>query len=181
MTALPKFLTEDPVEPLTTSRSAYADEDEQTLAEQQLGREEREKRRLARKPDISHLKPGVAEVNGELLPLFDVGSKIVVERRSGPLKNQPWLDTRVYRVRMIDDDTGVIGAWDEEWPHGTHNCFLSFKDGLHDIRLAPKVGNPFVSRKERPKPEQDPDAPKRKRGRPLGSKNRPKPTPGDAQ
>ena len=159
-----------------TARSTY-DEDAEALAEQQLGREERERRRLARKPDISHLKPGVAEVGGELIPLFDVGSRIVVERTAGLLRSRPWLDTRVYIVRMIDDDKGIVGAWDEEWPHGTHNCFLSFKDGFHDIRLAPKAGNPFVPRKERPKATEaaDPTAPKRKRGRPKGSKNRPKP------
>lgn len=134
--------------------------------------EQREAKRLARKPYIDHLDDGVADVNGERVPLFNVGDRIVVERRISFLTNHPWLDTRVYVVKIIDDETGAVHCTDEEMQH--YAC-VSFKSEHQRIKLAPKKGPIFARKKkeEKPKLVAD-DGTAKKRGRPKGSKNRSK-------
>lgn len=163
------FVNDDPL--------AGADEDE---AGSTLSPAERESKRLERKPSIDHLPDGttyVAEVG--TLALFQEGDNIVVERRSSLLQGNPWLDTRVYRVRAIDDETGVVSCVDEEFPH---RAFIGMGDPLTIIKLCPKKGDPFkVPRVKTPAlnsvspgPAPAAGAKKRGRGRPPGSKNRPK-------
>ncbi len=107
-----------------------------------LNLEARLARRLARKPDVSRLQKAVS-VEGE--PLFDKGSRVVVERRIVFLPSHPWLDTCVYTVQHVDLLRGIVTALDEE--HG-HRCFLSYKDGHHDWYLAGK-GNPLAKKRRR--------------------------------
>lgn len=143
--------------------------------------EVREQRRLSRKPSIDHLKDGVTHsmVDG-FIPLFDVGDRIVVERHSLLLPGNPWLDTRVYIVKDIDDEKGLAHCWDEELQH--YACMTFVQPDVQRIKLAPKKGNPFRAPKGRAdgKPlqnsslSQGESAPKKGRGRPKGSKNRPK-------
>lgn len=157
-----------------------------------LSPEQADERRLARRPNIEHLQDGVARLtDGRVIALFDVGDRIVVDRMLlwDPKK---WLDTRVYEVREIDDDTGLIRAWDVV---AEHNSFLSFTHPTSTVKLAPARGNPFRAppgwqRAQNIHPVEDKetiqtDAPiipvstveqpvKRGRGRPKGSKNRPK-------
>ena len=104
--------------------------------------EERARRRLARKPDVSRLQKAVSK-DGE--PLFDKGTRVVVERRICFLPNHPWLDTCVYTVQHTDLATGIVTCLDEE--HG-HKSVLSYKDGHHDWYLAGK-GNPLAKRRRR--------------------------------
>lgn len=134
--------------------------------------EQREQRRLSKKPKIDHLPDGVALLDdGSVLPLFDVGDRIIAERHISFLAGHPWLDTRVYKVTSIDDETGAVHCTDEELHH--YAC-VGFKHPFTRIKLAPLKGNPFRAPKpERPKQELKPGEQK-KRGRPKGSKNRPK-------
>lgn len=168
---------------MQTDHAVDGDEAE-TISNELLTQNERERRRLERKPSIDHLKPGTAIVDGEVLPLFNVGDRIVVERSISFRLDHPWLDTRVYKVISIDDDSGVVRCFDDEL---MHNAYVGFKDPHSIVKLYPAKGNPLVGKKRRSlgkiekmiRAQQVADgdaveAPKRKRGRPAGVKNKPK-------
>ena len=112
------------------------------------------------------------------MPLFSVGDRVVVDRRTNLLPGDPWLETIVGRVRSIDDESGAVSILDEEGDPRHPPCrWFSLRDELTDFRFAPARGNPFnvpaVPKREAPATPVDPSQPKRK-GRPKGSKNRPK-------
>jgi hypothetical protein len=72
----------------------------------------------AQMPDIDHLQDGTVKLaDGSILPLFDVGDKIVVQRHSQILKSMPWIDTRTYTVRFIDDAQNLVHCIDDELIH----------------------------------------------------------------
>lgn len=150
-----------------------AGEEKEAYESYVLSPEQREQRRLSKKPRIDHLRDGTATLaDGTVIPLFDVGDRVVAERHSSFLSGGPWLDTRTYVVRSIDDDTGVVHCTDEETQH--HAC-IGFKHPHTRIKLAPRRGDPFrVPRAEKTERAQDAAGEKKKRGRPRGSKNRPK-------
>jgi len=154
--------------------------DDDDMEHATLSPEKQEQRRLGRRPDISGLSPAVVKDpgTGDMVPLFDVGDRIIVERFTDLLDGCPWLDTRLLHVINIDDDTGVVHCLDPEFNHHT---FVGFKHPLQNFRLPARHGNPFrapaVTREvttvevggNQPEPGK-----KRGRGRPKGSKNRPK-------
>lgn len=152
--------------------SGEADEREGEDPDSSLTPEQREQKRLSKKPKIDHLQDGVALLDdGTVLPLFDAGDRIIAERHISFLKGTPWLDTRVYLVRSIDDEKGAVHCFDEEFSH--YAC-IGFKHPYTRIKLCPKKGNPFrVPKEEKPKVELPPGE-KKRRGRPKGSKNRPR-------
>jgi hypothetical protein len=156
---------------VTDEPTDKVEDEEFDIEDGSLTPEQREARRLARKPYIDHLQDGVAEADGERVPLFDVGDRIVVERRISFLTGHPWLDTRVYVVKVIDDETGAIHCTDEEMQH--YAC-VSFKSEFQRVKLAPKKGPIFARKKKEEKPKEEPTGEPKKRGRPKGSKNRPK-------
>lgn len=139
----------------------------------------------ARKPDISRLHPAVEEVDGELLPLFAVGDRIVIERHAHSLPGSPWLDTQTYVVQDIDDETGVLRLWNTGQNQFAMGNFITGPARGDDYRLAGDRRNPIGKRK-RGRPRKNPVEPvapvvdgtplpvKRGRGRPKGVKNRPK-------
>lgn len=138
---------------------------------------EAEVHRLAKRPSIGHLPSGTAESNdgggGGRRALFGPGDRIVVERCSSFILGA-WLDTRVLLVEDVNGTTGVVRCRDQELDQLT---YVSFTSPLHDVRLCPAKGDPFRA----PRPEQAttpalpaPEGEKRRRGRPKGSKNRPK-------
>lgn len=148
-----------------------------------LSKEQREQRRLARRPSIDHLADAVGTLpNGDKIALFDVGDRIVVERNLLWSLNT-WLDTRVYLVREIDDETGVVKCTDEEMQH---HATVGFKHPGQLFKLCPSKGNPFTQGAVRAAQKAakeaasatpgDPSKPeeKRRRGRPKGAKNRPR-------
>lgn len=136
--------------------------------------------RNARKPDISHLKPALVVVDGAPLPLFNIGDKIVIERYASVLAARPWLDTLTYTVESIDDETGVVGLWNEDLKqHALGNYITGPKKGdVYCLAIAKET----IGKKKRGRPRVRPLPPegepkpvrKGKRGRPPGSKNRPK-------
>lgn len=142
-----------------------------------LAPEVREQRRLSRKPIIDHLKPGTVVSEGETYPIFNIGDRVVVERRSSLLPGSPWLDTQIFTIESIDDDSGVVRGRSEEL---LRSGFFSFKDALTIVKLAPARGNPFkaanIAREEKKAEKKAALKPgeKVRRGRPKGSKNRSK-------
>lgn len=131
------------------------------------------------KPDISALEDAL-EVNDDgtvkFIPI--VGGKVVIERC---VEDGGWLDTNLYTVREIDEETGALRLIRDEFGH---NAMSNYMEGIlrgYVFKLPPKKG-PIIARKVRAgkktKPTMtvpvDPSAPKKGRGRPKGSKNRPK-------
>ena len=132
---------------------------------------------VANKPDISRLPD--AFLNGR--PAFTEGDKIVIERHVSFLDAHPYLDTKTYKVRRINTDTGHLWLWDEQLQQSASD---NYKQGLvsgcrtykvamgHNISTKKKRGRPRKNPIEAtPEVAAAPAAPK-KRGRPPGSKNR---------
>ena len=158
-----------------TQASGSLGKTEDILGEAALSREQRMARWQSRRPFTEHLLRGTTTLeDGSVLPLFDVGDRVVLDTRTRLLKGDPWLETVVGKVRSIDDDTGLVSLFDEESdPRSPMIRWGSFREELQSFFLAPTKGNPFevpAVPKERPAPIEG----KRSRGRPKGSKNRPK-------
>lgn len=147
--------------------------EDEPIEDGSLTPEQREQKRLARKPNIDHLQDGtIITKDGDVVPLFDVGDRIVVERLASCLIGLPWLDTRVYLVQRINDDTGQVDCIDPEFHH--YAC-VGFKSPYQKFKLCPAKGNPFTVPKKITAPKQElAPGEKKRRGRPKGSKNRPK-------
>jgi hypothetical protein len=159
---------EKPISPEAGAREGEEGDDASTFG---LSPEQREQKRLARKPRIDHLRDGTTIHDAEVIPLFDVGDRIVAERHISFLAGHPWLDTWVYVVRSIDDAKGEVHCTDEEMRH--YAC-VGFKHPFTRIKLAPAKGDPFrVPKREKVQAPLQPGE-KKRRGRPKGSKNRPK-------
>ena len=129
------------------------------------------------KPDISRL-PDALE-RGK--PVFKAGDKIVIERYASVLEGRPYLDTRTYRVLELDEGTGTMKLYDESlcqfardnFRHGTaHGYVYKLAMGVV-VATKKKRGRPRKAPVEAPTVAAPPEK-KRGRGRPPGSKNRPK-------
>lgn len=138
--------------------------------------------RAARRPDISWLENAVVTVDGAVVPLFNVGDRIVIERYCHSLSGSPWLDTQTYVVVSIDDDSGDVRLWNPDLKQHAASNFMTAIARGDVMKLAPTKGN--IGKKKRGRPRkhplgspaaaQPPAGEKRGRGRPKGSKNRPK-------
>lgn len=133
------------------------------------------------KPDISRLPDAIA--GGKLL--LKPGERIVIERRVPFLDGCPYLDTRTYVIKSIDEATGVLRLWDESFQQWAMDNYAKgpsygqvYKMALgRSVTTKKKRGRPRKNPVEAPKPvELGPDGKpvKKKRGRPKGSKNRPR-------
>lgn len=140
-------------------------------------------KRLAMKPNIDYLEEAItiAEVDGVemLVPLFNVGDRIIIERYASTLPGNPWLDTQTYRVEAIDDETGNLKLWNVEvsqWAFG--NFITGPANG--DVYKLPEDCIQIIGKKSRGRPTKNKkrniqgEPGKKKRGRPKGSKNKPK-------
>lgn len=132
------------------------------------------------KPDISAL-PDALAADGR--PLFRVGDKIIIEQYAIILEANPYLHTRTYKVDAINPKTGDLRLWDDtlcQW-------------GMDNYLVGPRYGQVYklaagnsVGKRKRGRPRKNPVAPvveaapsdqpveKKRRGRPKGSKNRPR-------
>lgn len=158
----------------------------------------------ARRPPTSHLASGIIFPPGRSgpVPVFDIGSRLVVEQRSSFLDARPdpldlehgsmrapWVRTVVGTVTDIDDDACVFYIQDESsdprWPRV--NAFSFDPKRGTDVFMAPPHGDPFdasaIIAAQRAAQRAAKDAAdqalraagkKRGRGRPPGAKNRPK-------
>jgi hypothetical protein len=111
--------------------------------------EERERQRLARRPNVDHLDTATSGTKFAKVALFDVGQRIVVERMTtlmgaGELR---WLDTKVYHVKSLDRETGAVKATDEDTDHWSNLNFISDKQVFRIAPPWPK--NPFVDKRRR--------------------------------
>lgn len=133
------------------------------------------------KPDISRLPDAI--VGGKLV--LKPGERIVIERRVPFLDGCPYLDTRTYVLKSVDEVTGVIRLWDEAFQQWGMDNYIKgptygqvYKAATgRTVTTKKKRGRPRKNPVEEPKPVQlGPDGKpvKKKRGRPPGSKNRPK-------
>ena len=162
--------------------------DDGSIQDLGLSPEQAEAKRLARKPDTSHLEPALHQdpVLGPV-PLFNVGDRIVVERHTSLLRGRPWLDTRVLTVLSIDDVTGYVRCRD---PEAQQACLIGFLSDTTKVFLCAPAGDPFsnTAKKAAKRAQEsaarnagagetvattDADG-KKRRGRPKGSKNRPR-------
>lgn len=172
------------------------------MADNLMSDEARYARWQGRRPPVSHLQPAVVWPPGETeaVPLFDVGSRVVVEMRTrlfSPAPDPtdperavryPWLRTKVIRVDRIDDETGKCQGINEDHGMATRREYFRYNDPeCCAVFLAPPVGtDPFdvsailAERREQERKKAQlaaglPGAPKKRgRGRPKGSLNRPK-------
>lgn len=165
----------------TITNSVTSADDTKLTGDEGLTREQRMARWLSKRPPIDHLKDGcVALPDGTVLPLFNVGDRIVVDVRTHHLQDHPWLETIVGRVTAIDDDTGHVKLVDDDSdPRCPKTRYVTFKGTLQTFKLAPAKGDPFVVTSPTRSPEKTPRLdkdgnPKKGRGRPRGSKNKPK-------
>jgi hypothetical protein len=184
-TIIPSPMAPDPAVLAASIPDLVDASDRAAILDAGLSPVEAELRRLAKKPNLDHLEPATVTdpESGVVLPLFEVGSRIIVERHTDLLSGRPWLDTRPYEVLAIDDELMQIHAFDEEL---RHHAFLGYSTDLYRVFFHPKKGtwqptatNVAIAAKARKQKAEgvvtnntsDPSAPK-KRGRPKGSKNR---------
>jgi hypothetical protein len=161
--------------PVTLIPKSLVEEEERITVDDTLSQEQRFQRWQSKRPPIDHLIDAIAATSEGLVPLFDIGDRIVVDCRTDLLQGTPWLETIVGKVRTIDDETGLVTINDEDSDYKLPKVrYVSFKRALYTFRLAPTKGNPFEPPAP-PKPEKPQRMPGQKgRGRPRGSKNRPK-------
>jgi hypothetical protein len=149
-----------------------------------------EAKRLARRIDISGYEDAFYEdAHGSLVPKFEVGDRILLERNYSSRTGGGWYVTAAIIVKKLDYITGDLTLWNDErgqwdlsnWITGTR---------LHGVvyKLPASYGNPFKKRargrpsKVRTESEVTvtpvsspvPEDGKPRRGRPKGSKNRTK-------
>lgn len=150
--------------------------------------EETVESREARKPNIDHLEDALTTLDdGTLVPLFGVGDKIVIERRATILPGSPWLDTATYTVTDIDDVSGDLKLVSDGYGHSAMSNFVKGTAAGYRFKIpsGSSIGKKRRGVKGRGRrkvaapapvssPTPDTTLEKRGRGRPKGSKNRPK-------
>lgn len=81
-------------------------------------------------PDIAHLEDAVVRLDdGTPVFILEVGDEVLIERWLGPpdLPTRTWLDTRLYTVQCINQESGRIELYDE----GLHQqAMTNFLTGL---------------------------------------------------
>lgn len=164
----PKF---EPMFPTEVDLDAVSDRVTNDMVEKLAGQSR------GNKPDISGLPDALREGR----PLFRVGDRIVIEQYCTVLDTNPYLHTRTYKVEAINPTTGDLKLWDESVNHWAMDNYVT----------GPKYGQVYkfaagatVGKRKRGRPRKNPiapvvpketaDAAPKKRGRPKGSKNRPK-------
>jgi hypothetical protein len=157
-----------------------------------LANEAKEKARLAQKPIIDLLEDAI-ELDEDGVPVFTIppGERVIIERVASVLPGKQWLDTKVYTVETIDGVTGNLMLWDDAGKcHAMSNYLTAPKVGYR-FKVPPAKGGLQIQGRKRGRPrkvvplgQEKPAAPvqldengqpvKKKRGRPPGTKNRPK-------
>ena len=157
-----------------------------------LANEAKEKARLAQKPILDALEDAI-ELDEDGTPVFTIppGERVIIERVASILPGSPWLDTKSYTVETIDGVTGNLVLWDDAGKcHAMSNYLTAPKKG-YKFKVPPAKGGIQLQGRKRGRPrkvvplgQEKPAEPiqldengqpiKKKRGRPPGTKNRPK-------
>jgi hypothetical protein len=145
--------------------------------------------RKKNKPLIDHLPDAVEQDElGMPVLLAKPGDKLVIERTASMLIGRPWLDTKTYTIESIDTASGNVNLWDDDLGRFAATNYI---EGLKvGYRFKLPAGRTGIGRRQRGRPRKNPTgAPeankkielgpdglpiKKRRGRPAGSKNRPK-------
>lgn len=147
-------------------------------------------KKAASRPMIDHLPDAVTkDEHGLPLLLAKPGEKIIVERYATVLKGKPWLDTKTYVIESIDVVSGRLGLWDDDLQRSAGTNFIEGLKVGYRFKL-PTHKNMQIGKRKRGRPKKNPtDAPTnvkpvvlgpdgnpmpKRRGRPAGSKNRPR-------
>lgn len=102
-----------------------------------MHRDAREAERLLKKPCIDHL-PDAVVAGAFTVP---VGGKLVIERVASILPNQPWLDTRCYRVKSVDPEVGTLALLDDETGACAMSNFIAGQKFGYVFKAAPSKGS----------------------------------------
>jgi len=111
--------------------------------------DERERQRVARRPNVDHLDLATSGAKFARVALFDVGQRVVVERMSTLMGGNElrWLDTKVYHVKSLDREIGAVKATEEDTDHWSNLNFMSEKQVFRIAPPWPK--NPFVDKRRK--------------------------------
>jgi hypothetical protein len=157
-----------------------------------LANEAKEKSRLAQKPIIDHLEDAI-ELDEDGIPVFTIppGERVIIERFVSVLPTSPWLDTKTYTVETIDGVTGNIVLWDDAGKCYAMSNYLTAPKKGYRFKVPPAKGGLTIGGRKRGRPrkvvpvgqekpvvevvlDENGQPVKKKRGRPAGTKNRPK-------
>jgi len=148
------------------------------------------------KPNIDNLPDAFENVDGNWIPLFQVGDKIAIERQS-TINPGKWAGTSQYHVVSVDHEDHIVFLWNESLDQFD---MTSWETGIKRgnlYKLMTLGGKPIsIKKRGRGRPRKNPiqfdgsgkpavaDKPvvldengapvKRGRGRPKGSKNKQK-------
>lgn len=169
------------VEKLASAQAADVEQCEETI-DTSLGTPEAWARRLLRKPYIDHLPDAIVTTDDGtpvLVPL--PGETVVIERMATIISGSPWLDTKLYTVVSVDEDSGLVKLWSQsDHAFGFTNYIRAREEKSQRFKLPPEKGSWEGSHEQHAKAivaaskPAPPDGKKRGRGRPAGSKNRSK-------
>lgn len=134
------------------------------------------------RPDISRLPAAI--IDG--VAVFCAGDRIVIERRASILRGNPYLDTRTYSVKSVNLETGDMVLWDVSLFQWARDNFITgpklgqvykLANGLNSSPGKKKRGRPRKNLEVAPvvrTTDADGNPIKKRRGRPVGVKNRDK-------
>lgn len=163
--------------------TTYQQEDEDDPSDAFTPDEVLEAKRWETKPNISWLQPAV--LDGKFLPVK--GGYLIMERNNLLLNTPTWLDTKVYRLLTDPDLDGNARLFDCS---NQNNALFNWKSAVglgFELKLPPPGRNPellfestgkrrrkrkFVETQVAKEDNELAQQPKRKRGRPKGSKNK---------
>jgi len=140
--------------------------------------------RINNKPEIDQLADAL-DKDGH--PLFLVGDKIVIERYISIMPGNAWLDTRLVVVKAIDPLTGDLLLIDPDLRQSVYCNYIKGPRLGYRFKLSPKFGPGVGGKRKRGRPRKtlkkieavpqlDANGKpiKKNRGRPKGTKNRPR-------
>lgn len=149
-----------------------------------------EQTKLASKPVIDHLEDAVGkDPFGNPVLLAKVGDRIIIERYATVLSHKPWLDTKTYVITNVDGVTGDLVLMDTDLGQQAGSNYITGTKAGYRFKL-PNSKSMSIGKRKRGRPRKNPTGTPepvkpvqlgpdgkpvaKKRGRPAGTKNRPK-------
>lgn len=141
-----------------------------------------EHERSRARPDVSGLADAVVfDDDGDPVFVPQPGERVVIERWITFATGRVWLDTETYRVVSVDHETGNLRLVNDSLRQHSMSNFITGTERGYVFKLPGTVnvgkrhrGRPKKRRGDYSEPAQKPTGAPKKRGRPKGSKNRPR-------